>query len=506
MKKYKIYNFEYFDLELIEELYSKGRKYGLGKFLSKLYKRTIVFKDVDEDDGYLLNKGFIYLSKIEIERYLGSGKKNGEFEWYTIIQSLSKRGIIHYRREGNNPYDFNKKMWFFKLNDEFFNCKKTYVDVESKTLIKWLNKQNNISLNKVIGDKENDKKGMDKFLLYELDVCIGTDLSIDDLDLVIEQRISNKLSEYRDKLKWDWLGQKQKKKIVSKLFDEEVFISRYKKLLKQKYNTLKLDLEHLRKGEYFELSSDYFRRDNYGYRIYNIYSRCIREFRDHIKIDGEDTVEIDLKNSMISIFYYFIKLINDENKNSKYHLIKEVYHKLIKHNEGEINDIKLGLFYLERWNYIIEYGEEFNNDYYNFLKKESGYDELSRNSFKELLWLVLFGNEQQLQSLKLKNQNYSEIKHLLLGQSRFLVDDLRQISLYNWNKKNYKKYKNISLILHTLERMIMDRVSEVMIKNNYKYISIFDSFIVKKSEGEEIQKLLNDTVESIDKVFTFRLK
>ena len=506
MKKYKIYNFEYFDLELIEELYGKGRKYGLGKFLSKLYKRTIVFKDVDEDDGYLLNKGFVYLSKIEIERYLGSGKKNGEFEWYTIIQSLSQRGIIKYRRSGNNPFDFNKKMWFFRLNDEFFNCKKTYIDVESKTLIKWLNKQNNISLNKVIGDREKGVKGMDKFLLYELDVCIGTDLSIDDLDLVIDQRISNKLSEYRDKLKWDWLGQKQKKKIVNKLFDEEIFIGRYKKLLKQKYNTLQLDLEHLRKGEYFELSSEYFRRDNYGYRIYNIYSRCIREFRDHIKIDGEDTVEIDLKNSMISIFYYFIKLINDGNKNSKYHLIKEVYHKLIKHNDGEIDDIKLGLFYLERWNYIIEYGEEFNNDYYNFLKKESGYDELSRNSFKELLWLVLFGNEQQLQSLKLKDQNYSEIKHLLLGQSRFLVDDLRQISLYNWNKKNYKKYKNISLILHTLERMIMDRVSEVMIKNNYKYISIFDSFIIKKSEGEEIQKLLNDTVESIDKVFTFRLK
>ena len=95
---------------------------------------------------------------------------------------------------------------------------------------------------------------------------------------------------------------------------------------------------------------------------------------------------------MISIFYYFIKLINDGNKNSKYHLIKEVYHKLIKHNDGEIDDIKLGLFYLERWNYITEYGEEFNNDYYNFLKKESGYNELSRNSFKELLWLVLFGN------------------------------------------------------------------------------------------------------------------
>lgn len=506
MKKYKIYEFEYFNLNHIENKFGKGRKYGVGKFLSKLYKRTIVFKDVDEDDGYLLNKGFVYLSKIEIERYLGYNKKDGEFEWLTIIKSLNKSGIINYRRNGSNPFDFNKKLWFFKLNDEFFNCKKSYIDIESKTLNKWISKQNNHYLNKVSGIKEKGIKGMDKFLLYELDVCIGTELNIDDLDLVIEQRINSKLKEYRDKLNWDWLGEKSKKKILNKLFDEEKFINRYKLLLNQKYQTIKSDLEYLKDGQYFELSSDYFRRDNYGYRIYNIYSRCIREFRDFIKIDGEDTVEVDLKNSMISVFYYFIKLLNDENKNLNIHLIKEVYHKLIKHNDGEIDDIKLGLFYLERWKYITEYGEEFNNDYYNFLKKESGYDDLSRNSFKELLWLVLFGNEQQLQSLKLKNQNYSEIKQLLLGQSRFLVDDLRQISLYNWNKKNYKKYKNISLILHTLERMIMDRVSEVMIKNNYKYISIFDSFIVKKSEGEEIQKLLNDTVESIDKVFTFRLK
>ena len=506
MKKYKIYEFEYFNLNHIENKFGKGRKYGVGKFLSKLYKRTIVFKDVDEDDGYLLNKGFVYLSKIEIERYLGYNKKDGEFEWLTIIKSLNKSGIINYRRNGSNPFDFNKKLWFFKLNDEFFNCKKSYIDIESKTLNKWISKQNNHYLNKVSGIKEKGIKGMDKFLLYELDVCIGTELNIDDLDLVIEQRINSKLKEYRDKLNWDWLGEKSKKKILNKLFDEEKFINRYKLLLNQKYQTIKSDLEYLKDGQYFELSSDYFRRDNYGYRIYNIYSRCIREFRDFIKIDGEDTVEVDLKNSMIRVFYYFIKLLNDENKNLNIHLIKEVYHKLIKHNDGEIDDIKLGLFYLERWKYITEYGEEFNNDYYNFLKKESGYDDLSRNSFKELLWLVLFGNEQQLQSLKLKNQNYSEIKQLLLGQSRFLVDDLRQISLYNWNKKNYKKYKNISLILHTLERMIMDRVSEVMIKNNYKYISIFDSFIVKKSEGEEIQKLLNDTVESIDKVFTFRLK
>ena len=111
MKKYKIYEFEYFNLNHIENKFGKGRKYGVGKFLSKLYKRTIVFKDVDEDDGYLLNKGFVYLSKIEIERYLGYNKKDGEFEWLTIIKSLNKSGIINYRRNGSNPFDFNKKFY-----------------------------------------------------------------------------------------------------------------------------------------------------------------------------------------------------------------------------------------------------------------------------------------------------------------------------------------------------------------------------------------------------------
>jgi hypothetical protein len=271
-----------------------------------------------------------------------------------------------------------------------------------------------------------------------------------------------------------------------------------------------VDLNHLKEGEYFELSSDYFVRDDYGYRIYNIYSRCIREFRNFIKVDDEELVEIDLKNSMISIFYYFIKLLNDDTKNQKIDFIKEIYNRLIKHNEGEINDIKLGLLYLERWDYIKNYGEDFNNDYYEFLKKESELENISRSSFKELLWLILFGRDSQLKSLKLKNNSYEEIKHLVLGSSRFLVDDLRNISLYDWltsnQKRKYKKYKNISLILHTLERMIMDLVSQKMIENNYKYISIFDSFLVKKSEVNKIQQLLNKTVEGVDRVFTFRVK
>lgn len=503
MKKYKIYEFEYFDLNQIEQEFGKARVYGVGKFISKLYKRTISFKDVDEEDGYLINKGFVYLSKIEIERYLGYNRKNGEFEWLSIINKLSKRGFVQYRREGSNPYDFNKKLWYFRLNDEFYRCKKTFVDIQSKTLNKWLDKKNTAYISKL---SKNSLKGEDVFLLYEFEVCTKTDLNIQELDLVIDQRINSKLKEYRDKLEWSWLGEKSKSKILNKLMDEEKFKERYKSILIQKYQILTSDLDYLKSKQFFELSVDYFRRDSYGYRIYNIYSRCIREYRDYIKIEGEDTVEIDLKNSMISMFYFFIKCLNHQSNFSKFTIIKEVYHKLKESHGGELNSNRMGLLYLERWDYILNYGSGFGSDYYNFLREESGLSYLSRNSFKDLLWLVLFGRDSQLQGTKLEGNSYYEIKQLMLGDSRFLVDDLRGISLYNKGIKNYRYYKNTSLILHTLERNIMDLVSHQMISKGYMYISLFDSFIVKKSQAKEIMGYLNNTLGGIDKVFRFREK
>tara|TARA_R110000737_G_scaffold148028_2_gene177668 strand:- start:347 stop:1867 length:1521 start_codon:yes stop_codon:yes gene_type:complete len=500
-KKYKIYEFEIFSLNTIEKIYGKGRKYGVGKFISKLYKRKICLQSVDENDSHLLNKGYVYLPHSEIVRYLGVNKKDGEYEWKTILKSLSKRGIVSYKREGNNPYDSNKKLYYFRLSDDFDNSKKTYVDVESNTLNKFISKQNSKYVSEL-----SKGKGLDIFLLYELDVCIKSTLSIKDLDDIIDLRVNNKLTEYRDKLEWEWLGKRQRKKIYSKLVDEEVFIERYKRLLKSKYEILQIDLQNLRDGNYFDLSTNYFKRDEYGYRVYNIFSRCIREYRSFIKIDGEETIEVDLKNSMISMLYYFIKLLNDKpNKQSG--LVKDVYNKLIQLRDGEINDVWLGLPYLQRWEYIKDYGDKFNNDYYLFLKEESGFENMSRNSFKELLWLILFGRESQLKkSINLNKHKYDDLKHLLLGSGRFLVEDITKIDLYKWNKKNYRRYKNTSLILHTIERLVMETMSTILIEKKYKYISIFDGFIVKKSQSEEIHKLLNSRVSSIDKVFTFTLK
>ena len=65
-KKY-IYEFEEFDLNNIEELYGKFRKYGVGKFLDLVYRKSIRKKNFERDSDFLNNEGFVYISKIDIE-------------------------------------------------------------------------------------------------------------------------------------------------------------------------------------------------------------------------------------------------------------------------------------------------------------------------------------------------------------------------------------------------------------------------------------------------------
>ena len=187
---------------------------------------------------------------------------------------------------------------------------------------------------------------------------------------------------------------------------------------------------------------------------------------------------------------------------------------LDKLNEGYKNDddrdLRLGLLYLNRWDYILNVENNLNKDYYNFLLEEfrlSSGISISRNSFKELLFVILFGSEKKLSSMRLGDNKYSDLESLLLGDGKFLVRDLKKISLFSWYKsRDYKKYKNVSLILMRLERSLMDVMSNIMIKNRFDYISLFDGFMVKKSEVKEIERILNGRLENVDKVFRLMVK
>ena len=89
---------------------------------------------------------------------------------------------------------------------------------------------------------------------------------------------------------------------------------------------------------------------------------------------------------------------------------------------------------------------------------------------------------------------------------------MRKIGLNKWieNKggkiKKYNRGNNISLILMMMENNLMDKIRDKLIDEDIKFISVFDSLIVKKSEYKEIFKLGNSILKDIDKSLNFSIK
>ena len=73
-------------------------------------------------------------------------------------------------------------------------------------------------------------------------------------------------------------------------------------------------------------------------------------------------------------------------------------------------------------------------------------------------------------------------------------------------KKLYVFHHNISLILMILENRVMDILRYELMNKDIKYISVFDSLLVKKSEVKMVLKMCNQLLSSIDKSLMLRFK
>ena len=60
-KKFRIYEFEYFDLKDIKEFYNGKRIWRTGKFLSMVYKSSIRSRGNEEGDRNIV-LGYVYVS------------------------------------------------------------------------------------------------------------------------------------------------------------------------------------------------------------------------------------------------------------------------------------------------------------------------------------------------------------------------------------------------------------------------------------------------------------
>tara|TARA_R110002033_G_C3887687_1_gene238526 strand:- start:1812 stop:3398 length:1587 start_codon:yes stop_codon:yes gene_type:complete len=513
-KKFEMYDFEFFDVEKIDFFYGEKKKYRIGKFISLIYKKCIRSRNKD-DRSYLNRNGFVYVSKREIEDLLGIRDN------LKLIRSLSKSGLIKFRREGRSKYDYNKKLWFFKLDDRFYSCKKSRIKIEDDLLNRRLDKLN-VFKKKKLGLGENiEVDKLDKFVLYELYSCKNSNLNIQNLDEVIENRIENKLNEIRDRVSWIWISNKKRNKELSKISELENWKDEYRIELRNKYEIIIEDLDNLKNGNYIELSESYFKRDNYGKRLYNLYSRVIREYRDYVKIDNEDVVELDIKSCMISLLYVFIKELNKESVNSN--LIVDVKDKLLKLNNGSIEN-RNGSDFIDKYKIVFDGNGVFwsdkneieFDDYYDFIRVSYGiemYRSMSRRCFKDLLWSVLFSGKIKSKGIKIGKENIDKIELRLLGNSgKKLINDIKKIDLRDWIKdkggrrKKYDSGKNVSLILMMMENNLMDMIRDKLIDEDIKFISVFDSLMIKKSEGKKVLKMVNKMLSVIDNSLKFRMK
>ena len=499
-EKFKIYDFNYLSIEDLKKIQTPKLSWRLGKFIDKVYRISLRYRRNDEYDE-------VYISDKDVKGILG------ELSHIKLIEFLNDDDLIRCRRKGNNRFNYNKKLWFFRLNREFFKCKKRLIEIEEGVLNKWIGKNNKNSRKKyeVKNIKKNDKNGIDDFVIYELECCKKTDVLIYDLDSVIENRVNNKLNDLQNESIWSWISKRKIKKNRELLKNIDNWKNDYRVELKNRFQYLKDDLYNLKIGNYENVDC---KRDNYGRRLYNFYSRIIREFRKFIKIDGEESIEIDIKSSHISILYYLIVELNNDDCDNEFILD-------IKIQLEKLGNKNLGRDFLKKHKSIFE-GEgilwsnddeiDEYNDFYGFMKSCFN-DGSDRFEYKKFINNIL--NSDSLRSKKnfnYKGYNIDELEKLFFGNGGYeLINDLKKIDLFKYVSKDdgrikpFNRSKNISLILHKLENELMDSCRKLMIDNNIIFISMFDSFIVKKNGSKKVMDMLNKELQTITKVVKFRI-
>ena len=152
------------------------------------------------------------------------------------------------------------------------------------------------------------------------------------------------------------------------------------------------------------------------------------------------------------------------------------------------------------------------NDFYGFMKSCFN-DGSDRFEYKKFINNIL--NSDSLRSKKnfnYKGYNIDELEKLFFGNGGYeLINDLKKIDLFKYVSKDdgrikpFNRSKNISLILHKLENELMDSCRKLMIDNNIIFISMFDSFIVKKNGSKKVMDMLNKELQTITKVVKFRI-
>ena len=220
--------------------------------------------------------------------------------------------------------------------------------------------------------------------MYERECCKDSIIDIIEVEKIIDERVYNKLEEFKDKITWEWLNKRSREKFELSVKNQKVWEKKYKIELINHFKLISEDLSNLKNDNVVDIGKNYFFRDNYGKRLYNFYSGVIREFRKGIKIDGESVVEINLKSSQLTLLYILIKRINRDETEEKYDemkfdMVDDIRGKILELNDNEGKMIRFlrkfkNIFEIDGGIFIDDENSIEFNDYYDLVRYDFGID------------------------------------------------------------------------------------------------------------------------------------
>lgn len=506
-KSFYRYEFEYFGKNECESLFNNEINYDrVLKFIDLVYRRFIYNKSSNGLIKYLKG-GYVRVLNSDFLGILGNSKTsyndNPVRNWEYVINILRDNEIIDFNKNYNSYYDRNKKLWWVKLNSNFFSCEKKRILIENENLLRYLRKKNETIYNQF---DERNKWELESGKLLSLD------LDDDKLNKIINDRYNSKKEENIDKLNWEILSDKSdksvKKKIIKKWvndisydFDFDCWEDEYKSDLKNKYHQFKDVLNNIQNNNYLD---GRFFVDDFGFRYYNIISNLNRNYRKELKLDGEEIIEVDIRNSYISFLFCFIGLIVEFEKDKSFG--KELFEQIRQRCNYE-----WGFDFYSFYNDLVF--QDYNNkesDFYSIIKgRLFGLEstKYSRNYIKEIVNRIINSSDLVLKNWNINNLNIDEIKErIFLKDGKEFIDKVKNIELNDILKikKGYKKYNNLNVLVGRLESEIMRKCMDKLIDEDIKFISLFDSFLIKKVEHEKVLIILNNVVKNYGNKLRFK--
>lgn len=439
----KMYDFKVFSLEDIKKVFGVEKVERIGMFLSLIYDRSFI-EGYNRDDW-----GGVYFSSDDVKRILGN-------DWKKLMAKLVNKGVVDFN-ERNSKYRVYRKLKYFKLGELFENetsVEFDRVDIKDARFEK--------SLKEYFKSTCDDRTGVFKMVELTLDKCT---LDIKKLDALIDEQYEGRLEKAILDLESDFVFKKGKNAILNTLKDIDAYERKYKGDLKALYNTL---VSIIQKTVIEEKRSLYrINKDEFGGRLYHLFSNVPKEFRKQIKIDGEKVVEIDVIASQPSFLCLLfakgevlesIGWIIKKYKNAEYVRIAKEY----KMDVYKYMAVKLK-------------GEEYEND------------PVTRVNMKKVFFQLIFGNPED----KLGVRKRKELCDNLFGPDFYMF--LSEVAKLDLGKGFSSNHKNLSFMLQLIESKYLNFVMAEM--GDMSFLPIHDSLVVKKSDAKAVKKLFKKMIE-----------